>query len=95
MATLPTLTGTDKQISWAGDIRCRVVDALDAMRHQIAQSAARKPGQDHLVTAVNATIDAHLAEHTEAKWWIDNQHTAYTLIKKAAADAARVAQPTA
>lgn len=95
MAPLPTLTGTDKQVSWASDIRARVVDALDALRRQIAQSAANKPGQDHLAAAVNATIDEHLAQHAEAKWWIDNQHTAYTLIKKAAADAARASQPTA
>lgn len=89
------LTGTDKQITWATDIRNQMVSQVATLKEQLAAAATRKPGQDHLLAATIPAIDSALAdmlrEHTDAGWWIDNRFNTFTIIKKAASAAAHQA----
>lgn len=56
VADLPALTGSDKQVAWASDLRLKVADVL-----------AGKPGNGLALRAW-----AKLARRADAKFWIDN-----------------------
>lgn len=76
--TFPQLTGSEKQVSWAGDIRERyLVDILcsyvDGPFPGI-KSARQRKKMEVLVEKIN--------QKTEAKWWIDNRHDLRRLLKK-------------
>jgi hypothetical protein len=69
-AGLPALTGSDKQIAWASDIRAHVLREFDAAKAKIAEAVARKPNAAK-VPAVLAEIDK-MRKNTSAKWWIES-----------------------
>ncbi len=59
---MTTLTGTDKQIAWATDIRNRIAADVAALLAKIKCPAE---------TA--AAITAEIVSHTEARWYIDRR----------------------
>lgn len=75
--TSPALTGSDKQITWATDIRARVIAALDEFRAGMAAHVAEHPEAAPEQAANNAALDAALAAHVDARWWIE-EHKAGT-----------------
>ncbi len=72
--SLPQLTGSDKQVAWASDIRQQMLAAIADLRKQ-AQAAVENPERDPHRTApvVLAVIDEMLRT-AEARWWIDNRN---------------------
>lgn len=72
------LTGTEKQITWATDIRAQIlatarVAEVEAM---IAALASRQPAQ---TAAVAKALDIVKGE-TSAAWWIDNRDQTLKLL---------------
>lgn len=63
METLPTLTGTEKQIAWAAEIRAAIIDTYTKIVAQRtpAQVVQMQPVYDYMVT------------QTAAGWWIDRR----------------------
>jgi hypothetical protein len=74
--SLPQLTGSDKQIAWASDIRQQMLVAIADLRVQ-AKKAIEHPERDPQGTApvVLAVLDEILKTRTEARWWIDSRNT--------------------
>lgn len=75
--SLPTLEGTPRQISWASDVRTKM---LAEMKQQIERSASslRVAGHpEETVSAVVAKAEAGLAtlrDKRSAVWWIDHRN---------------------
>lgn len=70
---LPTLTGSDKQIAWAEQIRAQAAKSLCAVKEHVAANHDKDPANaDKLL----ATIDSTLAQ-TESRYWIDNRANAF------------------
>jgi hypothetical protein len=77
-AGLPPLTGSEKQIAWAGDIRARL---LPTYEQEIAAAKKLLPESRDLPQAAFAFELIDLAEQrlakrqgqSEARWWIDNR----------------------
>jgi len=59
------LTGSDKQIAWAADIRADVTARIEEVK---ARSAAAGPETEMVDLALS-----RLAAITDADWWIDHQ----------------------
>lgn len=60
--SIPVLTGTERQMSWAHQIR----------RDFIATIAAyRNPRNELQSGMVKAALDTMLERHTDSRWWID------------------------
>ncbi|GIV50567.1 MAG: hypothetical protein KatS3mg038_1088 [Candidatus Kapaibacterium sp.] len=74
--SLPQLTGSDKQIAWASDIRQQMLVATADLRAQ-AEKAVEHPERDPQGTApvVLAVHNEIINTRTEASWWIDNRNT--------------------
>ncbi len=84
--SLPQLTGSDKQVAWASDIRQQMLDATADLRRQ-AQEAVAHPERDPHGTApvVLAVLDEIVSTRTEARWWIDNRNADWVQLVFAAA----------
>ena len=81
-ANLPELTGSEKQIAWATDIRAKAAPVIAAMQARIKEHAKKSPNQ----TAAMQIVLDELRAQTSAKWWIDNRDVAINdvwLVKKA------------
>lgn len=92
---LQELTGTDKQVAWATDLRQRVLTIIvgrysESPRASMAWVGSPSLVRDALVTALSAEV----AKHTAAKWWIDNGDSAAQMVIKAAVEAARRVVPS-
>ena len=61
---LPALTGTDKQVAWARQIRAEVLLVLIAY----ADNPRYVPEHDTILAATRRLADAQ----TTARWWIDH-----------------------
>ena len=64
--TFPTINGTEKQVAWANDLRNKAIRDFDEYREEMKRQGKKD----------NAGCDVYrawLANHTEAKWWIDNR----------------------
>lgn len=79
MATtaLPELTGSEKQIAWAHDIRARLVEWLTPDARETADGRPTARGQmsgDYTEYAreMAPALD-YLLTITDAKWWIDHR----------------------
>lgn len=57
-AGMPVLTGSEKQVGWASDIRAK---AITDLRERVGGEQAER-------------IIAALIPHATAKWWIDNRY---------------------
>lgn len=58
------MTGTEKQIKWAEDIKAKTLKALNLNKRGDSQDAA--PSYD--------AVAAKLEGMTEAKWWIEHRN---------------------
>lgn len=65
MTNLPTLTGTDKQVAFATDIRDRALKSL------VAYTRLGGVSQEQIDAALEAQIFPLLAEATDAARWIE------------------------
>lgn len=72
MIELPALTGSQRQIAWAKDIRDRAVQTMHEDMAKYYAAARRKAGQDHLLPVVEEAYLQVLTEHADAAWWIEN-----------------------
>lgn len=61
---LPKLSGADKQIAWATDIRIRFVESLDKNRNSLSEP-------------VFCAVRSQILTQTESRWWIDRREQAY------------------
>ena len=61
----PTLTGSEKQVAWANDIRDRAIKALDSLRGY----ATDKKGKDFI-----KTTESDIKSKTDSRFWIDNRY---------------------
>lgn len=64
--TLPALTGTDKQIAWAIDIRADLIKETAILARQHGETYAEK------IPAAWATFLEIPSTESDAKWYIDN-----------------------
>lgn len=72
-ADLPDLQGSDKQISWATQIRAEVFAALDKYSKLIeADQNAREQGKI-VARKMFADFRAAMTAHTDCRFWIDNR----------------------
>lgn len=65
-ANLPPMTGTDKQIAWASDIRRRIMVGYDSL---MAQTQTAPRGNE-----VKVCLQA-IREIKDSRWWIDNKNS--------------------
>jgi hypothetical protein len=75
--TLVPLTGSDKQITWATDIR------INQLR-ELGKSVLRRAKSVDNIPAPGLAALAKLAAISEAKFWIDNQASDANMLLKAA-----------
>jgi hypothetical protein len=75
-AGLPALTGSDKQVSWASDIRAKAAPMFAAAAEKVAAAVARNPNdpQAALAPAILSEIEK-MRQNTAAKWWIETGRT--------------------
>lgn len=80
---LPTLTGSDKQIAWATDIRSKALANLDewwlTMKLPTFAEISRTAAQARYEGFV-----AKLVARTDSKFWIDNQEINHYVVFGAA-----------
>jgi len=66
---LPALTGSEKQIVWAEQLRC------EAMRRATAAATTQAAGQhESLRDDLEAMAARIISRQVSAKWWIDQRH---------------------
>ncbi|WP_371346113.1 hypothetical protein [Ancylobacter sp. IITR112] len=74
---LPSLTGTEKQVAWAEDIRAFAINemrrAFDHMR--TAKNINDSADLDRGAEFAHKTFAPLFDTKTEAKYWIDNRNT--------------------
>lgn len=82
---LVELTGTEKQVAWANDLRARLIKEL----HERYPKSSGEKGEkrDKLFELLPAAIN----ERREAKWWIDNRDDLVRAIAPVWQDKAREA----
>lgn len=84
---MPELTGSDKQIAWARQIRA---DKIAAIADLNAKGRARCPAEKHAqFDEMARRVMAALYAKTEAKWWIDRKDTSPEVLIQAAFKEAR------
>lgn len=65
-AGLPVLTGSEKQATWATQLRQELVDYLGRLRSAPEAEAADVDNLAHVIDMIRA--------ETAARWWIDRRH---------------------
>ena len=75
---MTTLTGTEKQITWAEDIRMQILAParIAEIEQMIATYATRQPKAAEAVRKALETVTAE----TSAAWWIDQRGLTLKLI---------------
>lgn len=95
---LATLRGSDKQITWATDLRSKMLPEMDDLIEQfeaavkVAIADGKAQADDPQIAANrNALLGARVAmiAETSASWWIDHRfHGARSMAKEFAAKGA-------
>ncbi len=74
---MQNLTGTEKQIKWAEDIRAKALRAIDVHLAAVKADYDRVPEEQRLrVRIVTRVLEARAEaerQQTSAKWWIDSR----------------------
>lgn len=73
---LVALTGSEKQVAWAMDIRGKYAEECAAKAARLAEIDAAR------AQYALDTIRALMNKVTEAKWWIDNQYNIDAALKQ-------------
>lgn len=71
-----TLTGTDKQVAWATDIRDELIATMEremAKPQRLIDRGVARPTQHNMVAQYREVIDI-LGGITSASWFIDNRN---------------------
>ena len=71
---LPTLTGSDKQVLWAIDLRIAMIRGMEAYIAD-AERQAENPAVASDIREQAILVREGMAAKTEAKWWIDRRET--------------------
>lgn len=74
-AELPALTGTEKQISWAEQIRAKAMSGLAELEAQAAKSAGTEAQKQQFTAAAGS-----LRAKSSAGYWIDNRDRSARLL---------------
>ena len=72
--TMTTLTGTEKQIAWANDIRAKMIESLKTFRAEWLNAYRNNTeAQDKVNSQCDEieTVFASMTETKDAKWFID------------------------
>jgi hypothetical protein len=94
-AGLPMLNGSDRQVTWALDIRAREVPRLTALMAEVRLEATA-PGAPAWVDAALADVEAaysRIMSETAARWWIDHSGAVTTTLRAAIEAARRAREP--
>jgi len=78
-AELPALTGSEKQISWAEQIRAEIIGELIELENVVAASDATGPDVEAKKLQIAAAA-ATLRANTSATYWIDNRDRSARLL---------------
>ena len=70
--TLAAMTGSEKQVAWAEDIRR---DAIQEIA-EICSIRARKMHVAYEIPEMVQVVLREMAKEADAKWWIDNRNNA-------------------
>ncbi|MDE5695798.1 MAG: hypothetical protein K2I96_00040 [Lachnospiraceae bacterium] len=73
---LPELTGTDKQVAWANDLRLKILENLTAYLKKLDRYMAEKglefiPNTTIGIDEASNALDWFMLSKTEARYWID------------------------
>jgi hypothetical protein len=71
-AAMPKLTGTEKQIHWAEEIRKNAIEKA----YKLCREARRRQ-DEYLVDRLTAYVDGVLRQKDSARWFIDNRFDFY------------------
>lgn len=94
-AGLPALTGSERQIAWAEQIRHELIPAverqilgsLEKLARATTKHAADQAIYDACIAAMRAAVTAELdalRRRAEARWWIDHRSDEHALVKQIA-----------
>ena len=74
MTTLATLTGSEKQITWATEIRANFLQMADTLQTWLNQSPEAQADVDFvLLNTIIDTVRNAIATQTDSSWFIDNR----------------------
>ena len=73
---LVKLTGTEKQIAWAEEIRKANISHLQDSLKDFELRAARGDDFPEIRAALQKAIEGLMTQPTEAKWWIEHKRVA-------------------
>jgi len=76
---LVRLTGTEKQIAWAEDIRKANISHSQDCLQGFELRAARGDDFPEIRAALQKAIDGLMTQPTEAKWWIEHRRVAWAI----------------
>jgi len=76
---LVRLTGTEKQIAWAEDIRKANISHLQDCLQGFELRAARGDDFPEIRATLQKAIDGLMTQPTEAKWWIEHRRVAWAI----------------
>ena len=68
------MTGSEKQVQWATEIRMGIVDDLDRPSDAVGQTYRERYGE-RAGTDVVALFMEWLYSHTDARWFIDHRRS--------------------
>lgn len=86
-AGLPSLMGSEKQVSWAETIRATQLAMIARELSNVAEAMVRQGKTEAQIAADRAPIDAMVAKvqtQTSAAWWIDHRSDSLQTLLKAA-----------
>jgi len=76
---LVRLTGTEKQIAWAEDIRKANISHLQDCLKDFELRAARGDDFPEIRATLQKAIEGLMTQPTEAKWWIEHKRVAWAI----------------
>lgn len=76
---LVKLTGTEKQIAWAEEIRKANISHLQDSLKDFELRAARGDDFPEIRAALQKAIEGLMTQPTEAKWWIEHKRVAWAI----------------
>ena len=80
MSTLPELTGSEKQATWAADIRARAFEQVERLRAEVAGRNLPDAEREARKLAALDDLLAKMRSINDAKTWIDYRDTNYGLM---------------
>lgn len=70
---LPILTGSEKQIVWASEIRRKLLDDLESLRDSAKDHAQSDAELQNAISLID-NVYSYLTSQGKAHWWIDNRY---------------------